>query len=302
MMNYERLVVGIQAIAAAEWSYQNAAAYARDRLQGRSPAGPQAPGQKADAIIVHPDIRRMLMTAKAMNEGARAFYVYVAKWLDKSKFGQEEHSKKLAEERVALLTPVAKAFISDMAFVSAVDCQQVFGGHGYVREWGQEQFVRDIRITQIYEGTNGVQAMDLLGRKIVATGGSLLVAQTKEINDFIDLHLGVLRGLTLLDGLRGAVHDLNEVTDHVISVAANNPEEIGAAAVEYLHLFGYVMYAYMWAKMAVAASEAAPTEPMEVKLKTAGYYFQRVLPRIESLKRVILHGSDSVMALSAEQF
>lgn len=302
MMNYERLVVGIQAVGAAEWAYQNAASYARDRLQGRAPCAEPASTAKADAIIEHPDIRRILMTAKALNEGSRAFYVYVAQWLDQVKFARSEEQKLLAEERVALLTPIAKAFISDVAFATAVDCQQVFGGHGYVREWGQEQFVRDIRITQIYEGTNGVQAMDLMGRKLAATGGALLKAQVDEIRQFVVDHEGALQALAISDALCSSVDDLECVTEHVVSASAGDAREIGAAATEYLHLFGYVLYAYMWAKMAIAASGRDEMPQMATKLKTARFYFARVLPRTQSLKTVIMQGSGSVMALSPEQF
>lgn len=301
MMNYERLVVGIQAVAAAQWSYENAKAYALDRRQGRSLKGVDSDAHETDAIIVHPDIRRMLMTAKALNEGGRAFYVYVAQWLDRAKFSPDPEQTALAQNRVALLTPIAKAFISDMAFATAVDCQQVFGGHGYVREWGQEQFVRDIRITQIYEGTNGVQAMDLMGRKTVATEGALLAQQRAEIDAFMAEHKQALRELTLYEGLHQCVAVLGEVTDVIIVKARNDADEIGAAATEYLHLSGYVLYAYMWAKMAVVAAKS-DTPAMRAKMQTAQFYFAKILPRIYSLRVSITQGSSSIMALEEEQF
>ena len=302
MMNYERLVVGVQALATAHWAYQNAVAYARDRTQGRGPAGAQTPGQSADSIMVHPDVRRTLMTTKALNEGGRAFYVYVAQWLDKAKYASDPQEKQLAQDRVALLTPVAKAFLSDMAFDAAVDCQQVFGGHGYIREWGQEQFVRDIRITQIYEGTNGVQAMDLMGRKTVSCQGQLLQAQLDEITDFITENEHELQALSLLSDLRESVDELAAVTEYVVQSAQNTPEEVGAAAVEYLHLVGYVMYGYLWAKMALAAQQKSDDEFMQSKIITATFYFKRVLPRTKSLQLSIVQGSSSVMALAADQF
>ena len=168
MMNYERLGVGIQGLATGERSYQNAIEYARDRLQSRSPTGPQAKDKVADPIIVHPDVRRMLLTMKAANEGGRAFSTYVAMQLDTAKFSEDPDTRKRAESLVALLTPVAKAFLTDLGLETTVHGQQIFGGHGYIREWGQEQLVRDVRITQIYEGTNGIQALDLVGRKILS--------------------------------------------------------------------------------------------------------------------------------------
>ncbi|WP_077048405.1 acyl-CoA dehydrogenase family protein, partial [Pseudomonas sp. KK4] len=172
MMNYERLGVGIQGLATGERSYQNAIEYARDRLQSRSPTGAQNKDKVADPIIVHPDVRRMLLTMKASNEGGRAFSTYVAMQLDTAKFSEDAATRKRAEDLVALLTPVAKAFLTDLGLETTVHGQQVFGGHGYIREWGQEQLVRDVRITQIYEGTNGIQALDLVGRKIVGSGGA----------------------------------------------------------------------------------------------------------------------------------
>lgn len=295
MMNYERLVVGIQAMGAAEWSYQNARAYARERVQGRSADAQQQPC----AIIAHGDVRRMLMTAKALNEGSRAFYFYVAQWLDAAKYCSDSDAKARAEGRVALLTPVAKAFISDMAFASAVDCQQVFGGHGYVREWGQEQFVRDIRITQIYEGTNGIQAMDLITRKIVADGGALLHDQLREIHEFIAAHKEALRALNMAEPLQQVANELEGVTGYIINGGA---EVAGASAVEYLHYLGYVMYAYLWAKMALVANDRLDASAMDAKVKTAGFFYERILPRTASLKDTITHGSDSVMALTEDQF
>lgn len=301
MMNYERLVVGIQAVAAAQWSYDNARAYALDRRQGRAIKAGSADKQTASPIIKHGDVRRMLMTAKALNEGGRAFYVYVAQWLDRAKYAADPEQKKLAQDRVALLTPIAKAFMSDMALAAAIDCQQIFGGHGYVREWGQEQFVRDIRITQIYEGTNGVQAMDLIGRKMVATKGALLAAQTDEITAFLTEHKNALSERELYLGLQHAVASWLEITDVVTAKAAANPDEAGGAATDYLHLSGYVLYAYMWAKMAVVAS-ATDTPAMQAKELTAKFYFAKVLPRIASLSHMIANGADSIMALSDEQF
>ena len=302
MMNYERVVVGIQALGTAQWAYQNAVAYARERVQSRSPTGPQNPEQEADPLLVHPDVRRMLLTAKAYNEGGRAFYVYVAQWLDTAKYTDDADLRARAQNRVALLTPVAKAFISDMAFESAVACQQVFGGHGYIREWGQEQFVRDIRITQIYEGTNGIQAMDLMGRKTVAADGALLAEYLTEIRDFITADATALAQLSLADSLNAAVNTLDDITRDLIARAAINPCDIGVAAVEYLHVLGHVSYAYLWAKMACTAKAGEASVFLDSKIKTAQFYFAHLLPRIEGLTASLKQGSGTLMAFADGQF
>src|SRR5690606_25572160 len=186
MMNYERLGVGIQGLSAADRSYQSAVEYARDRLQGRAATGAQNPDKVADPIIVHPDVRRMLLTMRAFIEGSRAFSTYVARFLDISKFSDQVEEKQQAEAMVALMTPIAKAFMTDRGLDCTVMGQQVFGGHGYIRDWGQEQLVRDVRIAQIYDGTNGVQALDLMGRKVVANGGKFYEIFAREVAQFIE--------------------------------------------------------------------------------------------------------------------
>jgi alkylation response protein AidB-like acyl-CoA dehydrogenase len=301
MMNYERLGVGIQGLASAERSYQNAVEYARDRLQSRSPTGAKAQDKIADPIIVHPDVRRMLLTMKASNEGGRAFSTYVAMQLDTAKFSEEPASRKRAEDLVALLTPVAKAFLTDLGLESTVHGQQVFGGHGYIREWGQEQLVRDVRITQIYEGTNGIQALDLMGRKVVGSGGAMYQVFSDEIRQFIATAAPTLGEFT--KPLAAALDNLDELTNWVLDRARANPNEIGAASVEYLHAFGYTAYAYMWALMARAAL-AAPVQDdfYASKLGTARFYFARLLPRIHSLSASVKAGSESLYLLEAEQF
>ena len=236
MMNYERLGVGIQGLATGERSYQNAVEYARDRLQSRSPTGAQNKDKVADPIIVHPDVRRMLLTMKASNEGGRAFSTYVAMQLDTAKFSEDATTRKRAEELVALLTPVAKAFLTDLGLETTVHGQQVFGGHGYIREWGQEQLVRDVRITQIYEGTNGIQALDLVGRKIVGTGGAFYNLFADEIRHFTATASADLAEFT--KPLNDAVTTLDELTAWLLDRAKSNPNEIGAASVEYLQAFG----------------------------------------------------------------
>ncbi len=301
MMNYERLGVGIQGLASAERSYQNAVEYARDRLQSRSPTGPQAKDKVADPIIVHPDVRRMLLTMKALIEGGRAFSTYVAMQLDSAKYSEDPTTRKRSEELVALLTPVAKAFLTDLGLECAVHGQQVFGGHGYIREWGQEQLVRDVRITQIYEGTNGIQALDLMGRKVVASGGAYYRLFSEEIRQFVASAGSEVGEFTR--PLAAALDQLDGLTDWVLDQAKGNPNEIGAASVEYLHAFGYVAYAYMWALMARTASQGEGDAAFySAKLGTARFYFARLLPRVDSLVASVKAGSESLYLLDAEQF
>ncbi|HBO2182765.1 acyl-CoA dehydrogenase C-terminal domain-containing protein [Pseudomonas aeruginosa] len=302
MMNYERLSIGIQGIGCAEMSYQSAVAYARERLQSRAPTGPVARDKAADPIIVHPDVRRMLLTMKALTEGGRAFSTYVGQQLDLAKYAEDQEERSQAEVLVALLTPVAKAFFTDTGLESCVLGQQVFGGHGYIREWGQEQLVRDVRIAQIYEGTNGIQALDLMGRKVVANGGLFLSIFSREVRAFAaganaelaEFVTPLLTALDLLDNL----------TQGIVARAGNDPREIGAASVEYLHLFGYTAYAYLWARMAAAAQRQREVDPAfhDGKLATARFYFARILPRVHSLAAAVEAGSESLYGLEAEQF
>ncbi|MBG4608043.1 acyl-CoA dehydrogenase C-terminal domain-containing protein [Pseudomonas aeruginosa] len=302
MMNYERLSIGIQGIGCAEMSYQSAVAYARERLQSRAPTGPVARDKAADPIIVHPDVRRMLLTMKALTEGGRAFSTYVGQQLDLAKYAEDQEERSQAEALVALLTPVAKAFFTDTGLESCVLGQQVFGGHGYIREWGQEQLVRDVRIAQIYEGTNGIQALDLMGRKVVANGGLFLSIFSREVRAFAaganaelaEFVTPLLTALDLLDNL----------TQGIVARAGNDPREIGAASVEYLHLFGYTAYAYLWARMAAAALRQREVDPSfhDGKLATARFYFARILPRVHSLAAAVEAGSESLYGLEAEQF
>ena len=299
MMNYERLSVGIQGIGCATASYQNAVAYARDRLQGRAANGASAPDKLADPIIVHPDVRRMLLSIKAMTEGGRAFASYVGQQLDLAKFSPDPAEQDRAQALVALLTPVAKAFFTDTGLESCIHGQQVFGGHGYIREWGQEQLVRDVRIAQIYEGTNGIQALDLLGRKVLADGGVTLRLFTSEIHQFAQQPDAPYRAQLI-----EAAHRLEDLSDWLEDQAANNRNEIGAASVEYLHLFGYVAYAWLWARMAQVAKHKLQDDPgfYGAKLATAKFYMQRLLPRVLGLEQAIRAGSQPLFELSAEQF
>ena len=304
MMNYERLGVGIQGLGAAEASLQSARAYANERTQSRAPKGAQQPDQAADPILVHPDVRRMLLTMKSFVEGGRAFSTYVAGWLDRAKYSDDDQQRQYADGMVALLTPVAKAFLTDRGLDTTILGQQVFGGHGFVREWGQEQLVRDCRITQIYEGTNGIQAMDLMGRKVVGSDGKLFELFAEDVTDFIEQNSddAVLR--PYLEPLAAAVERLADVTELVIKQAGENPEAIGAAAVDYLDMFGYTALAYMWAKMVKAAAGKAEGDTSGFytgKLKTARFYFDRLLPRTVALGEGIRSGADAMMAPSVDE-
>jgi alkylation response protein AidB-like acyl-CoA dehydrogenase len=300
MMNYERLGVGLQGLGCGERSYQGAIAYARERLQGRAPGS----ANPVDPIIAHGDVRRMLLTQKAFCEGGRAFAAYVGIQLDLAKFGSGEEQEK-AVHRVALLTPIAKAFLTDRGFEGCVLGQQVFGGHGYVREWGMEQLVRDARIAQIYEGTNGIQALDFIGRKVLANGGQHLMEMRDEILDFCNAAAAGSDMHEFTKPLADAVGMLETVTHRIIADAQRDPNAVSAAAVEYLDLFGYIVYGYMWARMAQVALARAGDDSdgfHAAKLQTARFYIQRCLPRIATLRDTICAGPAALMELPAERF
>jgi len=294
MMNCERLSIGIQGLGCGDASYQNAREYALERLQGRSLDG-RVSHQAADPIIVHPDVRRMLLNMKSLTEAGRAFAIYLGLQLDQSKYANTDEERALADARVALLTPVAKAFFTDMGLDCTVLGQQVFGGHGYIREWGQEQLVRDVRIAQIYEGTNGIQAMDLLQRKVFANGGEWMESYLDEIRQFA--RSGRTGPLAAFAGvLLQRVEQLQTLTHTIIASAEQSAQELGAAACDYLHVVGYVSYAYMWLRMMEKADESSS------KRKTGVFYFNRILPRVDSLIAVLASGADDMMALAEEEF
>jgi alkylation response protein AidB-like acyl-CoA dehydrogenase len=288
MMNYERLSVGLQGLGSGELAYQQATRYAQNRLQGRSPEGAANPDAVADSLLVHPDVRRMLLTIRTLTEGGRAFALFTGLQLDLHKYAGDEQAGRFSE----LLTPIAKAFLSDRGFDAAVLAQQVFGGHGYVQEWGVEQIVRDARIAQIYEGTNGVQALDLIGRKVLRDGGRTL----GELLDSFDLGTVEARYQAPLgaafDRVRGAA-------DHVIASANADPALPGAVSTDFLDLVGYTLYAWFWARMASAAGE---DEFGQAKRQCAEFYFQRLLPRTLGLEASVLTASDPVMGLADEAF
>lgn len=302
MMNFERIGVGIQGLGSAVKSYQNALEYAKERLQGRALTGAKNPEKEADSIMVHGDVRRMLLNMKAMNEGSRGLSTYIAMQLDLATYAEGEQQVK-GETLAALMTPLAKAFFTDIGFENTVAGQQVFGGHGFIREWGQEQLVRDTRISQIYEGTNGVQAMDLLARKVAGSKGEMMSVFLDEVRTYIKAtnaeHMS-----EFIKPLEQAVNDLAELTELILSKAQNNPNELGCAANDYLHIFGYTAMAYIWARMVEVSYEKKSSDEtfFESKIYTARYYFARLLPRRHSLIAAVNAGSGPLFDFRDELF
>lgn len=304
MMNGARLTTGMQGLRLADVAYQNALAYAKERLQGRSLTGPKAPGSPADPIIVHPDVRRMLLTQKAYTEGARAFSYWLATLLDREHHHPDPAARNEAAELVALLTPVVKAFVSDNGFACTALAQQVLGGHGYIREWGMEQYVRDARIAQIYEGTNGIQALDLLGRKVLLDGGNKLRLFGKMVQAFQEEGRATEGMAPLLDALGGCLAELVSLSTELGAKAMSNPDEVGAAAADYLRVVGHCALAYWWARAAnVALKKRGSGERFyEAKLATARFYFSRLLPEAAYHARAARAGADVLMALPVDAF
>ena len=301
MMNYERLGVGIQGLGAAARSYQNALEYANDRLQGRGAKATRATHKEADPLIVHGDIRRMLLTMKAFVEGGRAFSTYVGQQLDISKYSNNDSQRQRADDLVQLLTPVAKAFLTDTGLETTIIGQQIFGGHGFVREWGQEQLVRDCRIAQIYEGTNGIQSLDLLGRKIAGSRGQLLQPLLQDIAQLLAQPSAQL--VAEYQQLAEAVVLLERITKQILSQLPTDENIINSVAVEYLHVVGYVCFGYMWLRMAAAAEPLQAERPqLSSKVKTARFYFARIMPRIHSLAATIADGSSSLYQHQLSEF
>ena len=267
MMNSARLDVAVQGLAQSEVAYQNAAAYAKDRLQGRSLTGAKEPGKPADPILVHPDVRRMLLEIRAFNEAARALMIWAALSLDEAHESPDAAARQAADDRLGLLTPVLKGMFTDVGFANAVKAQQVLGGHGYVAEWGMEQFVRDARITMIYEGANGIQALDLVGRKLPKDGGRAVTAFFAEISDFLAQNKDDSALAPYLAPLKTALDQLRQATTWLAENTKLSPENVGAASTDYLHLFGLTALAFMWARMAkaVLARQAAGTSAPDAR-------------------------------------
>jgi len=307
MMNEARLGVGLQGLSIAETAYQNAVSYANERIQGRSLSGAKAPDKKADPIIVHPDIRRSLMTIKAFNEAGRAFVLWTALKSDIAHRSPDEAERQNADDLLGLATPILKGVLTDKGFDHAVMAQQVFGGHGYIEEWGMSQYVRDARIAMIYEGANGIQALDLVGRKLALNGGRAVMAMFKEIGDFCEENRGDEAMVLYTKGLKKGLNDLQASTMWFMQNAMAKPDNAGAGSTDYMHLFGLVTLGYMWAKMAKAAQTAlAAGDPREeylkAKLVTAKFYMERIMPETALRKVRIEAGADTMMELAAEAF
>jgi acyl-CoA dehydrogenase len=301
MMNEARLAVGVQGLGQSEVAYQNAVAYARDRLQGRSLTGAKAPERAADPIIVHPDVRRTLMTIRAINEAARALVLWTALQADIAHRSEDAKERQAAEDHMGLMTPVVKGVLTDYGLENSVAAQQMFGGHGYIEEWGMSQFVRDARIAQIYEGANGVQAMDLVGRKLPKDGGRAMMAFLGEVGAFCGENAGDARLAPIVKPLQASVGHLQQATMWFMQNAMGKPDNAGAGATDYMHLMGLVAMGYMWGRMAKAAAEKADARS-EQRLVTGRFFAERLLPETATRLARIQAGADAVMALPAEAF
>ncbi|MBT0962805.1 acyl-CoA dehydrogenase C-terminal domain-containing protein [Denitromonas iodatirespirans] len=304
MMNAARLGVGMQSLGLTEVAYQNAAAYAKDRTQSRALSGAKAKDKAADPIIVHPDVRKMLLTARAYAEGGRALGMQVALLIDEAQNAPDEATRRDAEATVALLTPIVKAFLTDNGWLATSHCMQVFGGHGFIREWGMEQYVRDNRINMIYEGTNTIQSLDLLGRKVLGDQGAQLKKFGAQIQQFAMANMQDARMQEFLLPLADLGEKVTKLTAEVGMKAMSNPEEVGAAAVDYLRVVGHLVFAYLWARMARVALDKADSGDRfyAAKLFTARFYFAKLLPETASLIRSARAGVEPLMAMEEDWF
>ena len=308
MMNEARLGVAVQGLSQSEVAYQNAVAYAKDRLQGRSLTGPKNPDKAADPIIVHPDVRRTLMHIRSFNEAARALVLWTSLNGDISHRSNDEEARTKADDMMGLMTPVLKGVLTDTGFANTVGAQQMFGGHGYVVEWGMEQFVRDARIAMIYEGANGIQALDLVGRKLPANGGRAVMSFFAEVKDFVKDHSGDEAMKPFADPLKTSLDHLQEATMWFMNNAMAKPDNAGGGSVDYMHLFGLVGLGYMWAKIAkavhgkLAAGAGEKEEWLKTKLTLATFFMERTLPETAAHLARISSGADTIMALDAEAF
>ena len=303
MMNAARLGVGTQSLGLTEVAYQNALAYAKDRIQMRSLSGPKARDQPADPIIVHPDVRKMLLTAKAYAEGGRALLCYSAMLLEKEINHADEKVRQESGELLAMLTPIVKAFLSDNGHIATNACVQVFGGHGYVKEWGMEQFVRDNRINMIYEGTNTIQSLDLLARKILGNNGATLKKFGKLVGRLVEEEGVNERMAEFITPIAILGEQMTKFTTEIGFKGFQNPDEVGAAAVDYLRVAGHLVFGYFWARMAqVALREIAAgnTDPFYLaKVQTARFYFAKLFPETATLMRTARSGSKALMDTDA---
>ncbi|MGE8350909.1 MAG: acyl-CoA dehydrogenase C-terminal domain-containing protein [Pseudomonas protegens] len=307
MMNHARLGTGMQGLCLGEASFQGAIKYANDRLQMRSLTGPKVPDKVADPIIVHPDVRRMLLTMKAFNEGNRALAYFTAQLLDVAHLSRDQAQRQEAENLLAFLTPICKAFMTETGLEVTNHGMQVFGGHGFIREWGMEQLVRDCRIAPIYEGTNGIQALDLLGRKVLGSQGKLLLGFTSIVHKFCVANAEHPQLKAHVAQLAGLNRQWGELTTQVGMAAMKNPDEVGAAALDYLMYSGYIVLAYLWLRMAMVAQQQLDAGEGDgdfatAKLATCTFYFKRLLPRTGAHLAAIEAGSDCLMSLPAQMF
>src|SRR6516164_2984790 len=307
MMNEARLAVGVQGLALSEVAYQNAAAYAKERLQGRSISGVKYPDKPADPIVVHPDVRRILMSIRAFNEAARALVMWTALKSDVAHRSDDEKERKSADDHMGLLTPVIKGVLTDSGFANAVLAQQIFGGHGYIAEHGMEQFVRDARIAQIYEGTNGIQALDLVGRKLGKDGGRAIMAFFNEVQTYLKERTGSDDMNVYLKPLGQSLAHLQEASMWFMQNAIAKPDNAGAGSYDYMHLFGLVALGYMWCRIAEAALAKSPkangsAARLNAKLVTARFFMERMLPETATRLARIQAGAGSTMELPDEAF
>jgi hypothetical protein len=304
MMNTARLGVGMQSLGLTEVAYQNAVLYAKDRRQSRALTGAKQPDQAADKIIVHSDVRRMLLTARAYAEGARALAVWTALELDKELSHPDEDVRREAADMVTLATPVVKAFVSDNAWEATSLCMQVYGGHGYISEWGMEQFVRDSRINMIYEGTNTIQSLDLLGRKVLADRGAKLLKFGMRVRALCAEQADNEAMKEFIEPLADLVGKVTKLTMEVGEKAQANPDEVGAAAVDYLRVIGHLFYSYFFALSAKQALEKQQTDApfYQAKLHTIRFYFQKLLPETAMLIRKARAGSGVLMDMDETLF
>ncbi|HRJ68211.1 MAG TPA: acyl-CoA dehydrogenase C-terminal domain-containing protein [Beijerinckiaceae bacterium] len=305
MMNEARLGVGIQGLAQSEAAYQNAVAYAKDRLQGRALTGPKEPAKAADPIIVHPDVRRTLLTIRAFNEAARAFVLWTSLKSDVAHRSGDAKEQQAADDMLGLMTPVLKGFLTDVGFDNAVRAQQMFGGHGYIEEWGMSQFVRDARIAMIYEGANGIQALDLVGRKLGRDGGRGIMTFFGEVGQFLKDNSADEGMKPFVGPLQTSLGHLQQATMWFMQNAMAKPDNAGAGSTDYMHLMGFVVLGYMWALQAKVAQEklkGGANDRMQAKLAVGRFYMERMLPETGMRLARVTVGADSVMALPAEAF
>ncbi|CTQ72025.1 acyl-CoA dehydrogenase C-terminal domain-containing protein [Roseibium alexandrii] len=308
MMNEARLGVAVQGLSQSEVAYQNAVTYAKDRIQGRALTGPKSPDKAADPIIVHPDVRRTLMSIRAFNEAARALVIWTALHGDVSHRSEDDKDKQFSDDMMGLMTPVLKGVLTDIGFENAVNAQQMYGGHGYIGEWGMEQFVRDARIAMIYEGANGIQALDLVGRKLPANGGRAVMSFFNEVNTFLKENKDNEDLAAFIGPLKKGVDDLQAATMWFMNNAMKNPDNAGAGSTDYMHLFGLVALGYMWAKIAKTAKETLKNDAngkeqwLSDKLAFGTFYMERTMPETAAHLARISTGSDTMMSVSAEAF